>query len=70
MVTVETSYEPDDCCGRRIAKALLKDELDSETRWECPKCGLEWRPDIVMATVDGETREIRHWRPRPVLIVM
>ena len=56
------SYEPDECCGNPIWRALRAGELDKAESWTCPKCGCEWKPD--------EEGPLRHWRPRPVLIVI
>ncbi len=53
------TYEPDDCCGRRISRVL--DTLSAADSWECPKCGVEWRPAIVGT--------LRHWAPHvPILL--
>lgn len=54
------THEPDDCCGKRISKALRDGTLDVSESWECPKCGLCWKPTIV----EG----LRHWAPHcPVM---
>jgi hypothetical protein len=54
------SHEADKCCGKRISKELRDEKLDTAESWECPVCGLEWRPQIVAG--------IRHWSPHcPVM---
>lgn len=55
------THEPDRCCGKHLAKALLKGSLDSVEHWDCPICGCEWKPKLV--------GEIRHWEPHPVVMV-
>ena len=49
------SYQPDECCGKHLSKALLAGTLDEVDRWECPKCGCEWRAEMK--------ESIRHWVP-------
>ncbi len=45
------THDPDPCCSAGITRALpLLTEVD---RWECPKCGGDWR----MHLVNG----VRHW---------
>jgi len=53
------TYEPDDCCP--IAKAIESGRLDDKDSWTCPKCGMEWKCEI------GEA--IRHWSPKPVIVI-
>jgi hypothetical protein len=48
------TYEPDPCCGPRLAKALPT--LTEVNRWVCPKCGCEWWANVM----DG----VKHWLPR------
>ena len=48
--------DADPCCGRPLAKAFLSGTLDTALTWECPKCGCEWRAEVV-----GEG--MRHWYP-------
>lgn len=48
--------EPDDCCTRPLAKALRNATAPME-RWECPKCGQEWKPE--------QKGLARHWMPQP-----
>ena len=64
------SWEPDDCCGRLIGKALAAGALDTATSWECPKCGMEWKPEEHSVTIGGEVHSVRHWRPCPTLLVL
>jgi hypothetical protein len=59
---VLNSHESDPCCGRLIGDALRKGDLDKRDWWECPKCGLEWRPERS-ASADG----MFHWTPRPII---
>jgi len=58
---MENSYEPDTCCGKHIVRAISEGKLDAADSWECPKCGLEWKPRVVGT--------LRHWEPHPVLLV-
>ena len=56
------TFEPDDsCCGREIAKAARSGVLASLQLWTCPKCGLDWAPQLMGG--------IRHWTPRPAVAV-
>lgn len=56
------SYEPDPCCGKHISKAIRSEELDKREEWECPKCGLLWKPAL-----EGT---VRHWSPKPIFLVL
>ena len=58
------AYDAEDAvgCCRRIAEAMRKGQLDDADRWECPKCGLEWRP--------SSEHGIRFWRARPVVTLL
>lgn len=56
------SYETDPCCGRAIAQALREGKLDTAEIWQCPKCGLEWRPSLIAG--------VRHWIPCPAFAVV
>jgi hypothetical protein len=49
------SFEDDECCAPRIAKAGREGRLKAATAWTCPKCGCDW-------TV-AERGAIRHWSP-------
>jgi hypothetical protein len=50
---------------RKAVKAEVLDKLES---WDCPDCGMEWKPrDITPA---GAERMLKHWEPRPVLLVL
>lgn len=49
------SFDDDECCAPRIAKAGREGRLKSATAWTCPKCGCDW-------TV-SERGAIRHWSP-------
>lgn len=35
------TFEPDECCGKHLQRALLSKLLKADT-WCCPKCGTEW----------------------------
>lgn len=72
------SYAPDACCGRLISIMLRSGALDEATRWECPKCGMEWRPIETRSDKPTQTPiagslfvnleypvVIRHWQPHP-----
>lgn len=70
MATLNT-YEPDSCCGRAISKALRADMLNDTDRWECPKCGMLWTPEMRAATSgESDVTGVRHWMPRPYFEVM
>lgn len=52
------TYEPDDCCSSKLAKALRSNKLDAaDAVFECPTCGVEWAPEATAAAG-------RHWKPR------
>ena len=53
------TYEPDDCCGARLGRALEKGKLDDNFAWLCPKCGQEWRAKLVQF----EGVIAKHWAP-------
>jgi len=55
------TYEPDDCCGKRLAKALLA-ATEPLMEWTCPKCGTEWRPHAMAS-------DMRHWMPEAPVVV-
>ena len=40
-------YQEDDCCGDLLADALYDGKLDDADRFECPACGVEWRPQMI-----------------------
>ena len=63
----EQSFEPDKCCAKALAKVL--ESLATAERWECPKCGCEWRPNTITSQIDGNTVTLRHWTPRPFVAV-
>jgi hypothetical protein len=46
--------EPDTCCSPRFSRAARDGSLDNVKSWTCPKCGVEYRPQIVRECV-------RHW---------
>lgn len=54
ILTLDT-FEPDDCCGKHLAKALRDGKLKRQTMWECPTCGCDWFTEAV----EG----VRHWKP-------
>lgn len=54
---IVNTFEPDECCGKGLTLATLKD-LQS---WECSKCGAEWKP------TDYGT--VRHWVPTPAVMI-
>jgi hypothetical protein len=58
--SVLNTIDPDDegCCLAGLSRIA---DLNAINSWRCPKCGTEWRPNVV----DG----IRHWTARPVVIV-
>ena len=67
------TYEPDDCCF--IGDALDSGALDDADVWTCPNCGIEWRPEYFSNPLDAlepdEPRAvIKHWTPRPVIMVL
>ena len=58
------TYEPDDCCGKRLAKALLAATAPL-SEWTCPKCGTEWKPHTNQIT----GWRFRHWIPEAPVVV-
>jgi hypothetical protein len=62
------TYEPDDCCP--IGDAIASGALDVAETWECPNCGMEWHPEYFSLEPDGEMTMIKHWTPRPVIMVL
>lgn len=56
------SVEGDECCGSKITKALGDGALDKVDEWVCPKCGMKWTPEMH--------GDIRHWMPRPYVILV
>ena len=49
------AYQPDECCGKALGKALHSGVLDNKTSWVHEKCGCEW-------VCSGS--EIRVWSPK------
>ncbi len=50
------AFQPDDCCGKALGKALHSGALDNTNSWVHAKCGCEW----VCSTED----EMRVWLPK------
>ena len=48
--------EPDECCGKALAKSLQSGALRDKTIWHHEKCGCEWRA----RTMDDGSR---YWYP-------
>ena len=59
-VGVIDTYEWDQCCAQRLAKAL-REAVTPMTEWTCPKCGVEYRPRMV--------GRLRHWEPQCPVVV-
>jgi len=55
------SHVEDECCDGPLNRALRSGSLDNVESWTCPKCGETWKVELI----DG----IRHWTPRPVIMV-
>jgi hypothetical protein len=53
------TLQEDPCCARRLSKVL--NSLATVSGWTCPKCGCEWRPQLV--------GQVRHWTPHEVIQV-
>ena len=53
------TYDPDPCCGKRIAKMLHDGKMCSADAWVCPECGEVWEAAAV--------GPLRHWSPKPML---
>jgi hypothetical protein len=51
------TFTPDECCSPRISKAIAAGRLAGVEAWECPKCGVDWIPELVPGLG-------RHWMPR------
>ena len=63
-VAVRThSFEPDECCGRHIARAIQRGTIALDF-WSCPACHCEWRPET---SANGA---VVHWRPYPALMTL
>lgn len=56
------TIQHDDCCSKRLAACLIKDEytLMSFRRWNCPVCETEWRAQLHMIDQGGG---VLHWTP-------
>ncbi len=54
------TWEPDDCCGPRLAKSLFKGIPAGVAVWQCPKCSCWWK-----ASGEGA----RHWKPETVVAI-
>lgn len=72
------SWEPDKCCGKRLAKAIASGAItEVSTSWDCPECGCTWKPRTLVKDVhvqaDGailasvEHISLRHWEPHPAI---
>ncbi len=55
------TFEPDECCTKRLRKVMLTGVLDIAESWTCPNCGETWKPEQV--------GPIRHWSPVPLIAV-
>lgn len=58
--TLQT-YEPDDCCGKPLSKALASGALNAAREWTCPKCGTKW--------VVCDRHPLRHWEPSVDVVI-
>ncbi len=56
------THVEDDCCDGPLNRALRSGSLDKADSFTCPKCGEIWKPEII----EG----IRHWTPRPVIMIL
>ena len=59
---VTDTFEPDECCGTLLSRALRKGIPESLDAWMCGKCGMEWKPTLYGS--------LRHWTPRPLIAVL
>lgn len=57
------SHLSDECCDYHIIPALDSGSLDKAESWECPDCGMEWKPKVYNECV-------RMWEPHPVIAVL
>lgn len=57
-----TTFDHDDCCGAKLAAALLADAktMNVVRVWTCPECETEWRGELHK--LDQGTGTI-HWTP-------
>jgi hypothetical protein len=62
QVRVLQSHVEDDCCDGPLNRALRSGSLETAESWTCPKCGETWRWQII----EG----IRHWSPKPVIMIL
>ncbi len=56
------THVEDECCDGPLNRALRSDALDKAESWTCPKCGEIWKPELI----EG----LRHWSPRPVIMIL
>lgn len=55
------SFEPDDCCGAALSRALKSGQLESVDTWTHEKCGQQWK-----GTMRGV---IKFWEPAVMMEV-
>jgi hypothetical protein len=55
------SHVEDECCDGPLNRALRSGSLDTAESWTCPKCGENWKPELI--------GDLRHWTPRPLVAV-
>lgn len=64
-------FQPDPCCSGPLSAALEDGSLDGKSDWTCPKCGSEWKAEIVIHgdKTDFPYYAVRHWSVVPVVEV-
>ena len=55
-------WPEDPCCGKHLAKASLKGDLDRVTSWTCPRCGCEWNVSLKDS--------MRLWNPDTTIAIV
>ncbi len=49
------THAADTCCSKPLIKALHANALDGKDSWDCPKCGVTWKAQMV--------GDLKHWEP-------
>jgi hypothetical protein len=62
VLTPLDTWDHDDCCSKPLRKAIGTGSLAGATSWVCPKCDVEWTPELAPGLG-------RHWRPQTWLAV-
>jgi hypothetical protein len=44
---LQTIQDPDRCCNARFYRDAQQGLIDNAVTWTCPKCGQEYRPQMI-----------------------